>query len=154
MSSMSSRKGAHPPGLQACPTEWAGPTTGQAGREPVAADGAGAPEPRVEHLLTAIETRFSEPDLSLAKLAREHNLSTWHLCHLIRAHSAQGFRRRLHENRCARAWQMLRGTSLSVKEVAVAVGYNETRSLDRQFKRQYGCVPSDVRRRSPVRRNI
>ena len=103
--------------------------------------------PRIERILHAIDTRYTEPDLSLAKLAREHNMSTWHLCRLITRNALGGFRCRLHDARCSQAFRLLVGTTLSIKEIAAAVGYNETRSLDRQFRKRYSCVPSVHRRR-------
>jgi AraC-like DNA-binding protein len=106
-------------------------------------------DPRIGRALHAIETRFAEPNLSLAKLAREQNLSTWHLCRLLSKHAETSFRQRLHDSRCAHALRLLAGTALSIKEIAAAVGYNETRGLDRQFRKRYGCTPSDTRRHLP-----
>ncbi len=51
------------------------------------------------------------------------------------------FRELLDEARQAASCQYLAGTSLSIKAIAIALGYRSTDAFDHAFKRWFGCSP-------------
>jgi AraC-like DNA-binding protein len=51
------------------------------------------------------------------------------------------FRELLEEARQAASCQYLAGTSLSIKAIAIALGYRSTDAFDHAFKRWFGCSP-------------
>ncbi len=89
-------------------------------------------------LLRIIRSRFSEQDLTITRVAEQMRLSPAHLCRVIRFH--------LQVTRVSEAQKLLRQTSLSVKEIAAAVGYgHRTDRMDRYFTRISGMLPSTYR---------
>lgn len=94
-----------------------------------------------------IATRAADPTLRVQEVAARFDVSSWHVARLLRQHAREGFRARLHGVRVANAERLLRETTLRVKEVAAAVGYNTTTQLERHFKHRYGETPKAFRNR-------
>lgn len=102
-------------------------------------------DPRVQKIVALLEAR---PDarFSVPELAREVNLSQWHLTHLFVSEiqmSPLEYSRRL---KFERATDLLTHTFLSIKEVMSAVGFHDKSHFARDFKRLYGLGPSEYRR--------
>jgi transcriptional regulator GlxA family with amidase domain len=76
------------------------------------------------------------------------NLSNSHLQRLFKRATGTGLRRALTEKRLLRAAALLSSTSMSIKEVAHAVGYEHTSSFTRAFERYFEEGPRDYRRRN------
>ena len=96
----------------------------------------------VQRALAIIDERFDDPTLRLATLAPAVNLSPSHLSRSLKRYSGLGFLEHLHRRRVAKACGLLSARSLSVKEVAAAVGYGGTSELDHHFKRLLGVTPT------------
>jgi AraC-like DNA-binding protein len=104
----------------------------------------GEPDRRFEDVIRFLESRIgTRPHLCDA--AKELRLSKFHLCRLIRTHSGHGFTSLLRAVRIRHAEQLLSNNALSVKEVAAMVGYSDTASLDRDFRKLRGMCPSEWR---------
>jgi transcriptional regulator GlxA family with amidase domain len=108
--------------------------------------------PRIGRALEYVASRFDDPSLDLRQVARAVRLSTFHLSRLIKQTTGVGFASHLRALRVERAQQLLQSADLSVKEVAVSVGYANTNALDRNFKTIVGVTPSVYRRQLPTRR--
>ena len=104
-------------------------------------------DPHVGRSLAVIEARHREPRLSLRDVASTVNLSPWHLTRLLKRATGNGFVGHIHRVRISAAERLLRDTSLTVKQVAAAVGYTNTSQLDRHFKELRGTTPVSFRRR-------
>jgi AraC-like DNA-binding protein len=61
------------------------------------------------------------------------------------AHAGQGFRSYLRQLRLSNAAELLVGTSLSMGEIADAVGYADASQFAKAFRRVYGVSPSRYR---------
>ena len=94
-----------------------------------------------------IRTRYSDPALNLAAVARQSGISPWQLSRLMKRHTGHGFTSHVHATRVEAAERLLIETSLSVKEIAATVGYRSTTQMDRQFRRASGAAPSALRSR-------
>jgi AraC-like DNA-binding protein len=81
--------------------------------------------------------------LSLADLAEMVNLSPWRFTHLFKVETSKSPMQYLKEVRMQQAEEMLRTTSLTVKEVVYAVGLNDRSHFSREFKILHGLTPKE-----------
>lgn len=101
---------------------------------------------RVRMALAYLERSYANPDLRLDTVARHVRVSPHHLSCLIKKETGQGFRRHLIAIRLEMAQHYLATSLMSIKEIAISVGYSSTSSFDREFRRCLDCSPTDVRR--------
>ncbi len=87
-------------------------------------------------------------DFPLDTLASLCDLSPTHFRRLFREQVGTSPLQFLHQTRILKSCALLRSSSLSVVEIAGAVGYNSLSSYNRQFQKAMGCSPS-VWRSSP-----
>ena len=85
-------------------------------------------------------------------LALECNLSHSHLQHLFKQHTGLGLGRMLTEQKLHRAADLLGRTSMSIKEIAWAVGYEHTSSFTRAFERHFRQSPRRYRQTQELNR--
>ena len=100
---------------------------------------------RVSEFLRILARRYSEEDLSVAKVADEMRLSRYYLIRILKQSTGHGFRWHLHAHRIDRAKQLLAESMLTVKEIAASVGYTRTSQFDRCFWASVGSTPSKYR---------
>lgn len=84
-------------------------------------------------------------DLRLEDLAREANLSPYHFARLFKLSTGLSPHQYVIERRVEEAKVLLRGTDLTVGEIALAVGFVNQSHFARQFKRLTGATPSAFR---------
>src|SRR5688500_9442467 len=88
------------------------------------------------------------PRKQLAKLA---NMSLWQLERAFRNHLGRAVHEHYLALRLGRSRQLLRETSLSILEVALATGFASASQFSRTFGREFGFTPRAARERE--RRN-
>lgn len=93
-----------------------------------------------------LNLRFHEPRLTLESVAREVGVTPEHLCRLSRRFTGMGFTAHVRHARVAAAQQLLRSTSVTIKEIAFRVGFTSVSRFDRDFKRLCGMPPTMYRR--------
>jgi AraC-like DNA-binding protein len=111
-----------------------------------------APHEWVSRVLGVIRAEYRDPELSLSSVARTAQASPWHVARTLKSQTGRGFVAHLREARVAAARQLLAEDALSVKEIAVAVGYAHPNRLDRDFMRVCDMTPSSFRRAMTLRR--
>jgi AraC-like DNA-binding protein len=94
------------------------------------------------HLLQANHRRAG---LRLCEVAAVMNLSPYHLSHLLAKHTGHSWSWHLNRVRVIDACELLTTTSLSIKEIAAAVGFSSTHHLDRHFVAVIGMTPTTFR---------
>lgn len=92
-----------------------------------------------------IETHYTDPKISLHRVARHVGLSPGHLARMLKRHTGSGFIDHLRRCRITAAQKLLEGTALTIKEIAARVGYGTPRQLERDFKRLSGVTPHAFR---------
>jgi AraC-like DNA-binding protein len=97
-------------------------------------------------ILDVIDARFRDPGICLSALAREAQLSPWHVVRLLRTHTGQGFVGHLRQRRVAEAGRLLKETRLNGKQIAAEVGYRHARQLSRDFRQVWSVTPTEFRR--------
>lgn len=85
--------------------------------------------------------------VSLNDLARQVHMSESHFSHQVKALLGVAPKTYVRERRIARAQELLRSTSMSVEQIADALGYDAPSSFFRAFKRTTGLTPGQFRQR-------
>jgi len=100
----------------------------------------------------AIRMMNLEPahNVSIYQLARRLNLSPWYFAHLFKAGTSVSPKHYMRDLRIRQAQVLLRGTFLSVKEIAAKVGFGDRSHFSRDFKKICGMSPSHFRAKSRV----
>jgi AraC-like DNA-binding protein len=88
-----------------------------------------------------------ESPLRMSGLARMAGLSQAYFGELFKAQTGSSPRDYLHLLRLHRACQLLQSSELSIKEIAVQVGYQDPFHFSRQFKAFQGVSPTEYRLR-------
>lgn len=112
----------------------------------------GRPDPRITRIVDYLQREMAEP-VTVAGLAAMVNLSESRFRALFAAQLGVAPGQYLQRLRLRRARLLLERTFLSVKEVMALVGYNDPSHFARDFRREHGAAPSEVRapgeRRAP-----
>lgn len=112
------------------------------------ADGAQPPpgDVRVELALRILHEKYPHYDCTLDEMSKQLGISMWYFARLFKKNTGMGFREYLRGLRIRKAAELLSGTLLSVKEIAIKVGYKHVSDFDHHFKEVYRIQPSAYRR--------
>ena len=99
---------------------------------------------RVETALQLMKGNLQKKT-GLSEIAACVNLSASRLSHLFKTETGVSPAKYLKHARMERARQLLETSFLSVKQVMVAVGINDSSHFVRSFKNAYGLTPTDYR---------
>ncbi|WPK12536.1 helix-turn-helix domain-containing protein [Lysinibacillus louembei] len=88
--------------------------------------------------------------ITVQKLADFLNISTRHLLRIFKERYGEGPQNYLQQYRLMLAQKYLQGTSLSIKEISLAIGYEDEYYFSRMFKKQLHITPSEYRLKYPV----
>jgi transcriptional regulator GlxA family with amidase domain len=102
---------------------------------------------RIRQTVACMQRDLAMP-LRLPTLARRVNLSPSRFSHLFRKETGQSPARYLHELRLDSALMLLYDSTLSIKEVMAAVGFNDPSHFTKDFSRRHGVSPREFRDRS------
>jgi transcriptional regulator GlxA family with amidase domain len=104
---------------------------------------SGVGDGRLLSALKAMEANIEMP-LSRGELAAIAGLSVRQLERLFHQQLAKGIHEHYLALRLGRALQLLRGTSMSILEVAIATGFASASHFSRAFRATYRCRPRDA----------
>jgi len=93
---------------------------------------------------------LGNPDLSVATLAQRLGCSADYLSHLFRTVRGEKLTAYIEEQRLVRAAELLRRTTLSIKEVGWASGYANQSYFIRCFRRRWNASPGEWRATPPM----
>lgn len=102
---------------------------------------------RQHEIIREISTRFTDPDFSAQKLARQMNVTDRYVQDLLHE-CGSSFSERVLELRLQRARAMVedcRYDRLRIGEIANASGFNTIPYFNRSFRRRFGATPSQFR---------
>ncbi|GGD77715.1 helix-turn-helix domain-containing protein [Paenibacillus nasutitermitis] len=100
----------------------------------------------IERMLMYIGEHFQENDLSLDRLAQEFHLSPTYISKQFKEYTESNFIDYLISIRISAAQKLITGKNRKVNEIAGAVGYVNTRSFLRTFKKYTGMTPLEYRK--------
>ena len=103
-------------------------------------------------------TRFIEQNfhknISIEDIASHCNISRSYLDRITKQQTGQSPQELLFKYRMSKAAQLLRLTSLSVKQIGREVGYPDQLRFSRAFRKAYGLPPSQWRAQETAKKNI
>jgi transcriptional regulator GlxA family with amidase domain len=99
---------------------------------------------RVASAIAIMERQRAEP-IGIDELARAVNLSPSYLTRLFHQHVGCAPAHYDRQQRLQRAYELITGSFLSIKEVMAAVGWNDPSHFSRDFRRQFGLSPRALR---------
>ena len=99
---------------------------------------------RIRKVLEALE---HNPAKSVPELAGLVNLSRSRLGHLFKLQMGVDLSHFLANQRLEKGAELLQRTELSIKQIAVIVGYHHASSFGRGFQNKFGLAPADFRKR-------
>lgn len=83
--------------------------------------------------------------LTVQHIAAQMNLSPNYLSDLLRIHTGQNTQQHIHEKLIAKAKEKLATTSLSISEIAYALGFEHAQSFSTLFKKKTSLSPLEFR---------
>lgn len=104
---------------------------------------------RIDRILTYAQSHYMEK-ISLAKLAREENLSLNYLSRFIKVNLNRSFQDYVGELRFQHAKQLIRHSNKNLITICEECGYSDYRYLYQTFMEHCGCSPKEYRRKHPV----
>jgi len=106
----------------------------------------GVADDKLLKVLKAMEAHLETP-LSRRRLANLAGMSLRQMERSFRSHIGRGVHEHYLALRLGRSRQLLRETSLSILEVALAAGFASASQFSRAFRRTFGCPPREAVRR-------
>jgi transcriptional regulator GlxA family with amidase domain len=94
-----------------------------------------------------LESLAHDPAKSIPELAGMVNLSRSRLGHLFKLQMGVDLSHFLANQRLEKGAELLQRTELSIKQIAVIVGYHHASSFGRGFQNKFGAAPIDFRRK-------
>lgn len=92
-----------------------------------------------------IRNNIDEPDMGLEVLAELLHCSPEHLSRVFHKETGERVVEYISRVRLENAFEAMRNTDLSVKEIAVACGFNDPSYFSRVFRKAAGCAPHEYR---------
>jgi AraC family transcriptional activator of pobA len=102
---------------------------------------------RFEQLIDDYFKSSAEGLLTVQYLASQMNLSPNYLSDLLRVHTGQNTQQHIHEKLIAKAKEKLSTTSLSISEIAYALGFEHAQSFSTLFKKKTNLSPLEFRQK-------
>lgn len=96
----------------------------------------------LEKVIQIVNDHMEDPDFGVEKLSRKVAMSAPVLYKKIKAVSNMSVNDFVKSLRLKKAAQLLQETDLTVYEVAYSVGYNDRKYFSKEFKKQFGKLPS------------
>ena len=100
---------------------------------------------RFEQLIDGYFNSDAQGLLTVQYIAAQMNLSPNYLSDLLRFHTGQNTQQHIHEKLIAKAKEKLSTTSLSVSEIAYALGFEHAQSFSTLFKKKTNLSPLEFR---------
>ena len=99
----------------------------------------------IARLVACLEANPFDPDLNAEVVKRRCGLRDNNVSSRFRHYVGASIREYLEALRLEAAARLLRGTSTTVLEVALSVGYNNVQTFYGAFRRRYACTPAAYR---------
>ena len=99
--------------------------------------------PEIERYL---QENFADPSMCLTKLSDRFNISETYLSHLFKDKTGQNFSVYLENLRLNEAMRRLQDPACNLSTLYMELGYNNSVTFRRAFKKRYGMPPSVMRK--------
>lgn len=102
----------------------------------------------MDKILVYVREHYRDSGLSLDRLADEFDLNPTYISKLFKEHAEGNFIDYLIEIRMQASQELLKDTSIKIVDISEAVGYTNSRSFMRTFKKYTGLTPTEYRDRT------
>ena len=92
-----------------------------------------------------IAKNYKDPSLGLNKISDEFQISESYFSHMFKEKTGVNFSTYLENIRMNEAARLIQETDISLNELYIAVGYNNSNTFRRAFKKVFGVTPSSMR---------
>ena len=92
-----------------------------------------------------IDENFRDPSLCLTKISDEFSISESYFSFLFKEEIGENFSNYLGRTRLAQAYDLLKSSDINISEIYHEVGYNNSHSFRRAFKKLYAMSPKEAR---------
>ncbi|WP_171051872.1 helix-turn-helix domain-containing protein [Alteribacter natronophilus] len=99
----------------------------------------------IERGLLYMESRFSDPGLTLEKVSSEVGRNPFYFSEQLSKQTGSGFRATLTAIRIREAKRLLADRTLTIKEIAAGCGFQSSNYFSRKFKEREGLTPKAYR---------
>jgi signal transduction histidine kinase/ligand-binding sensor domain-containing protein/DNA-binding response OmpR family regulator len=96
----------------------------------------------IQNAMKTVEANIEDPEFSVEQMSRELGMSRVHLYKKLSALTGKSPVEFIRLVRLQRATQLLKKSQLTVAEVAYQVGFNNAKYFTKQFKAEFGVLPS------------
>jgi AraC-like DNA-binding protein len=101
----------------------------------------------VQQVDAFLEENYSNEKLRIGDIASHLCLSISQTNRKIKEHTQQTTEQYLRKYRLQKGWEMLGNIDKNVTDIAFAVGFNDSAHFASAFKKEFGCSPSEMRKR-------
>lgn len=114
-------------------------------RDAVAEKRKKSSEVLTDKTIQIIDTRYSDPDISLISISSEIGVSPNYLSAMMKKHTGQTFVDLLTRKRVEEAKKLLVTTTMKIREISERCGYNDQHYFSYSFKKYIGISPGAMR---------
>lgn len=97
---------------------------------------------REQEIVEYVRTHFGDPNLTVTVIADHFDMGASYLSRLFKKATGSGLLDYIHMLRIAKAKRLMQTTPLSCKEIALQIGYTNTLTMTRAFRKLEGVTPS------------
>ena len=115
---------------------------------PSKVEGQNPEEKFLSKLMQIVEDKMEDPEFNVSALVTEIGMSQTVLYKKIKVITDLSITDFIKSVRLKRAAQLLKDGHTAIAEVAYAVGFNDRKYFSKEFKKQFGVVPSDYASKS------
>lgn len=95
-----------------------------------------------------IDENYHDPALCLTKISDEFSISESYFSYLFKEEIGENFSTYLERHRMEHAFALIRDTDMNLSNIYKEVGYNNSHTFRRAFKKIYGISPKDARQQT------
>lgn len=95
-----------------------------------------------------VQQQYADRELNLEKVADTMKLNSNYLSRLFKKEKGENFSDYLTDVRMEKARELLSGTQMKTYRIAEEVGYGDPHYFSQVFKKRYGMVPAEYRRKT------
>lgn len=99
----------------------------------------------IDRIKVYIQENYKDSSLSLNKISEEFHISESYFSYLFKEVSNQNFSEYLEKTRMNNAIHLLQTTTMNIEDISSEVGYNNTSSFRRAFKKLLKVTPQEIR---------
>lgn len=99
----------------------------------------------ISNIKDYMNDNYSDPSLCLNKISNEFGISESYFSYLFKEEVGENFSVYLERIRLEQAKKLIKETNLNISELYIEVGYNNSNTFRRAFKKLYGVSPKTLR---------